>query len=223
MEGVGGRQRWGGNYFMGIGPSFGMMNVYWNKIEVVIRQHHECTTCPCIVPLKVVDYMLYDFSEKEDKRGIGEGGRKGEGKKVAGKETEEGKGGGGGGGRGKNQSFRPYNHHIFIGASERGPATLPPAGGVMRLKEPLMLRVTAGTRLSWLKSHRYVQSRPIKSRNIILRNQGPFLMAKALQNQIRGAASTTLRDRTAYHRGQLALGLPGKHLRNEYESIERKH
>lgn len=126
--------------------------------------------------------------------------------------------------RGKNQSFRPYNHHIFIRAAERGPATLPPAGGVMRLKEPLMLlRVTAGTRLSWLKSHRYVQRSPIKSHNIILRNQGPFLMAKVLQNQIRGAASTTLRDRTAYHGGQLALGLPGKHLRNEYESTERNH
>lgn len=75
---------------MGVGLSFETMNVYWNKIEAVIRQHHECTTCPCIVPFKVLDYMLYDFSEKEDKQGGGEGkGGKGGRKEGGGKGGEE--------------------------------------------------------------------------------------------------------------------------------------
>ena len=38
-----------------------MVEVFWNKVEVVVAQHYECTKCLRIVHFKMIDFMCYEF------------------------------------------------------------------------------------------------------------------------------------------------------------------
>lgn len=52
----GGRREWGG-MVMGTGFPSGETEMFWNSIEVVVAQHHECTTCCGIIYSKMVNFM----------------------------------------------------------------------------------------------------------------------------------------------------------------------
>ena len=39
----------------------GVMGVFWNKTEVVVTKHCQCTKCLQLVHFKKIDFMCYEF------------------------------------------------------------------------------------------------------------------------------------------------------------------
>lgn len=40
---------------------FGVMEMFWDLVEVMVAQHCECCKCHCIVHIKIVSFMLCEF------------------------------------------------------------------------------------------------------------------------------------------------------------------
>lgn len=68
LPGAEGRGQWGATIRC-LRASCGQMNMYWNTIDVVVRQHAECPKRPWMVQFTVVHFMLREFtSVKREKK-----------------------------------------------------------------------------------------------------------------------------------------------------------
>ena len=46
---------------MGTGFPFGVVEMFWNSVEVIVAQHGEWTQCHQIFHLKMTNFMLREF------------------------------------------------------------------------------------------------------------------------------------------------------------------